>query len=374
MKGLFGACATLFAAGFLLPGLAEAQPILQQRCNADSLDPVQAERRLAWARRCGLLTHVANTGNWFDTYVPSSNNAGTLKDYAEDDINYNWGGQNTYTGQSDIFEINSSLVSKLYQSGATSQHTDGDGFFRWERLASRKKARPLYPTFGNQGDIYSPTNKQLFPHPSQVVDGSPLNCGFYFNQAGTLSAAGNNFFVNGYCEASCYTPEQKIRFPEGDVAIVEAVAGMKKNVVTLTPDSSLDAIALQTNKTYSYTAEFRDTEHPIVNLLMASGGKLTVTKEHPLINSEGRLVTAQTVKVGDELVKVDGSFDPIVRVEHTTHFGKVYNLRPDTDDRVSNILVAEGYLVGSSLFQNDEVGYVNRIILNRQAVPASLIP
>ncbi|SEU37140.1 Hint domain-containing protein [Stigmatella erecta] len=373
MKGLFGACATLFAAGFLLPSLAEAQPILQQRCSADSLDSGQAERRLLWARRCGLLTHVGSTGNWFDTYAPSSNNAGTLKDYAEDNIATNWAGQNTYTGQSEAFELNSSFVSRLYLSGLTYQYTDGDGFFRWERPLARKKARPLYPTFGSQGDIYSPSNQQLFPHPSQVIDGSPLNCSFYLNQAGTIPATGMSFYVNGYCEASCYTPDQKVRFPEGDVAIVEAVASMKKDVVTLTPDSSLDAIQLQTNKTYSYTAEFRDTAHPVVQLEMASGGKLTVTTEHPLINSEGRLVTAQTIKVGDELVKVDGSFDQVVRAERKTHFGKVYNLRPDTDERLSNILVAEGYLVGSSLFQNDEVGYVNRIILHRQ-VPASLIP
>jgi hypothetical protein len=35
--------------------------------------------------------------------------------------------------------------------------------------------------------------------------------------------------------------------------------------------------------------------------------------------------------------------------------------------------VAEGYLVGSSLFQNDEVGYINRIILNK-SIPSNLIP
>ncbi|MDY7230324.1 cell surface protein [Hyalangium rubrum] len=326
-----------------------------------------------WARRCGLLTHVANTGAWFDTYTPSSNNAGTLKDYLEDDLSTNWGGQNTYTGQNDAYEMNASFINKLYLSGPTSQFTDGDGYYRWERQLARKKARPLYPTFGSEYDIYSATNKQLWPHPSQLITGSALNCNLYLNQAGTVLATGYNFFVNGYCEASCYTPEQRVRFPEGDVAIAEAVTQMKENVVTLTPNSSLDNITLKTNKTYSYTAEFRDTEHPVVLLEMASGGKLSVTTEHPMINGEGRLVTAQTLKVGDELIKVDGSRDAIVKAEHTKYFGKVYNLRPATDDRVSNILVAEGYLVGSSLFQNDEVGYINRIILHKQ-VPQAVIP
>lgn len=373
MKGLFSACAAVAAAAFLIPGLSEAQPILQQRCSADSLGSPEAEARLNWARRCGLVTHVMNTGAWFDTFIPSANGVGNLKDYLESDINTNWAGQNTYTGQNDNFEVNASFVNHLYQSGPTSQYSDGDGYFRWERPVARKKARPLYPTFGSLYDIYDPNNKQLWPHPSQLVPGNPLNCNLYLNSAGTVLATGYNYFVNGYCEASCYTPEQKVLFPEGNVSIVDAVAQMKPNVVTLTPDSNLDGFSLQTNKTYSYTAEFRDTEHPVVVLTMASGGSMRVTTEHPMVTSEGRLVTAQTLKVGDELVKADGTFDPIVKVDRTTYFGKVYNLRPDTDDLVSNILVAQGYLVGSSLFQNDEVGYINRIILNKR-VPMDLIP
>ena len=35
--------------------------------------------------------------------------------------------------------------------------------------------------------------------------------------------------------------------------------------------------------------------------------------------------------------------------------------------------VAEGFVVGSSLFQNDEVNYLNRIILNGR-VPEEVIP
>ncbi|MFE8602494.1 hypothetical protein [Archangium violaceum] len=71
-------------------------------------------------------------------------------------------------------------------------------------------------------------------------------------------------------------------------------------------------------------------------------------------------MTAQTLKVGDALLKADGTQDPIVDIQRTQYFGKVYNLRPDSSARISNVLVAKGYLVGSSLFQNDEVGYFNR--------------
>ena len=72
-------------------------------------------------------------------------------------------------------------------------------------------------------------------------------------------------------------------------------------------------------------------------------------------------------------MKADGTLDPIVDIQKATFFGKVYNLAPVTTDRVSNILVAQGYLVGSVRFQNDEVGYLNRIILYR-SIPADVLP
>jgi hypothetical protein len=181
------------------------------------------------------------------------------------------------------------------------------------------------------------------------------------------------FYINAYCESSCYAPAQRVLFPDGPTAIVDAHAAGKPHVMTVAPHSTLHEVSLQAQPTYSYTAEFRDTTHPMVELVMASGGKLLVTTDHPIINGEGRLVAAQEIKAGDELIKKDGTFDLVTKVRRTTHFGKVYNLRPDTSDRVSNILVAEDYLVGSSLFQNDEVGYMNRILLHK-SIPVELIP
>ncbi|MFL5351374.1 Hint domain-containing protein [Archangium sp.] len=364
MKGLFGACAAFFAIAVLLPGAADAQPILQQRCSTDSLDTAQAEARLNWARRCSLVTHVMNPANYFDTGIPASN-GGFLYEYAEDDQAVNWDGHNRYTGQSDAYEVNNSFIGKLYLSGGTTQDRDGDNYYRWARPVSRKKARPQYPTFGSLYDIYSTSNLQLFPHPTLA------NCNLYTDRNGVNVAP--NFFVNGYCESSCYTPEQKVLFSDGYASILDAKNSLREDVITLAADSSLDNVKLQQGRTYSYTAEFRDSEHPIVEIRTASGGLLRVTVTHPVVNGEGRLVAAQSLKVGDELVKADGSRDAIVSVNHTKHFGKVYNLRPGASGLVSNVLVAEGYLVGSSLFQNDEVGYMNRVILHKH-VPAEVIP
>ncbi|MDY7232924.1 Hint domain-containing protein [Hyalangium rubrum] len=354
-------------ASLVLPALAGAQPILLQRCTADGLDAAGAEARVHWARRCALTLHVVYPSLGWDTGMPSANNAGNLIEYTEADPSSNWSGQNCYTGQSDSYDVNFSFVSKLFLSGPTNQYTDGAGFKSWLRSAARKKARPLYPIFGSSYDIYSTGNRQLFPHPTLT------NCTLYLDRNGTQPATGYNFFLNGYCENASFTPEQKVLFSDGSMPIVDAVKSLREDLVTLTPNSTLDTVRLQQNQTYSYTADFRDSTHSILELRTASGGLLRVTEEHAIINSEGRMVSAQTLKVGDELLTMEGTRDPLVSIEKTTHYGKVYNLRPTSSDLVSNILVAEGYLVGSSAFLNDEIGYLNRIVLHKQ-IPPELIP
>lgn len=374
---------------------ARAQPVFSYRCSLDSLDPAQAEARLAWARRCGLVVNVGSAGAGFDTGVPSSNGAGGLVDYAEGDMGTNPSGHNLFTGRVFNYEANLGFVSSLYNNGPTSQHLDGDGFFRWERTVDRKKPRPLYPTFGTEQDINSSTNMPLYPNPYDSYD-----CGLY-----TAAQLGNlaygmllpeqpcaiegepsvkcwepppprpavNFYINAYCESSCYTPEQQVLFPEGEASILDAVRGLHARVMALDPRSLLGDLELRAAEVHSYTQELRDASHPVVALRMRSGGSLRVTLEHPVLLDDGRIVQAQTVKPGAALLRADGKADEVLEAVRQTYFGKVYNLRPTTLDRVGNVLVAQGYLVGSSLFQNDEVGYMNRQLLFK-SVPQELIP
>jgi hypothetical protein len=182
-----------------------------------------------------------------------------------------------------------------------------------------------------------------------------------------------SFWVAAYCESSCYTPDQSLRFSNGDVNIVEALQTSRNDLVTLSPDAALDAITTRTDKVFSYTMELRDATNPIVRVATASGGSLSVTTEHPVLTSKGRLVKAETLKVHDELLLADGTPDPIIHIERGTHFGRVYNIKPLSPEPVANILIAQGFLVGSARFQNDDVEYMNRILLFR-AVPNDVMP
>ena len=197
MRGLVRSAGALLFVIMLAPGASEAQPVLGARCAGDPLHPTMVEARLQWARRCALRRHVMNPAAWFDTFVPSSNGAGTLKDYAEDTTATNPLGRDRYISQVFNFEANTATTTLLYQSGMTSQHLDADGYHRWERPANRKKSNPLYPTFGVVPDIYAPTNYPLYPHPWD-----PLDCDLYLDTGGIVRAIGlvDAFYVVAYCD------------------------------------------------------------------------------------------------------------------------------------------------------------------------------
>ncbi|ADO74438.1 Hint domain-containing protein [Stigmatella aurantiaca] len=332
--------------------------ILEQRCTEDSLDPAQAIQRNEWARKCGLTYNSGGTGAYFNTGMPAAN-GGYLYDYSE---TTSGPASRMYSGDFQTNEINSTYLNTIYLSSPITSSVDAQGFYKWTGTAARVRPLPLYPTFSDNRDINAGT--PLRPHPSLA------DCNLYRTTGGTAPA----FYVNGYCRASCYSPEQEVLFSDGPQAILEARKSMREDLVTLTEDSTLDGIRLQTNQTYSYTEEIRDTKHTLYEIATESGGHLRVTAAHPIIQGDGRLVQAQALKVGDELVKVDGSRDRIIDIRQTSFFGKVYNVRPVTEQPVTNILVAQGFLVGSSTFQNDDIGYINRVILFRSTLPEEVIP
>ncbi len=352
---------------------ASAQSIQEFRCSADALDASMALQRLEWARKCGLLVNSGGAANYFSSgRAYDAQNFPTVitgaKEYRESNPNRAYSG-NTYT-----FDINYYASYYRYDGApvfTVAQETAGPtaGFFKW--TATTQRTTPLYPSFGTQADGLG---AQLVPLPTVYND-----CNLYqWNPStGALTRWTGNFYVTGYCEAGCYAPDQKLRFAgakgEVDVEIAEAMRAQRDDVVTLSPDATLDDLRTQTAKVLSYTTETRDAEHVIFTITTASGGVLRVTHEHPLVTSEGRLVRADKLKKGDELLKADGAPDAIVTVEKTKHYGKVYNLRPQPREPVANLLIAQGYLVGSARFQNEYVSAMNRLLLFR-AVPEEVLP
>lgn len=403
----------LVAAVALVPAAGLAQVAQDSRCQSDSLDTTQVIARLDWARQCGLLNNSGGASSWIDS-VHALDAVSTppslivwAKDYVEIDPNH------AFSGHLENYNVNYYYAWARYD--VTPMYTvfrETSGFTTnyWKWSNASQRARPLYPTFesspvpgagtqlfpGGYVTLEQPdtclettamdtTSRELTSPDSTIIPRCPLvsatsslvtqtviDCNFYTDPAHTVLYSGP-FYVTAYCESGCYAPDQSLRFSDGDVNIVDAMKAQRDDLVTLTSDATLDDLATQTSRVYSYTADIRDAEQVLYQITTASGGALRVTDEHPVLTSEGRLVKAEKLRVGDQLLKADGTPDLITGIVKEDYFGKVYNIKPVSRERVSNVLIAQGYLVGSARFQNDDVGYMNRALLFR-AVPDAVMP
>jgi hypothetical protein len=169
----------------------------------------------------------------------------------------------------------------------------------------------------------------------------------------------------GLCIAGCYEGSTPLRFADGDLGIRAALDASKVDLVTLSETATLDNLQFSKNRVENYTVDKFEAWQTIYTFTMRSGGVLRVTSEHPLLTSDGVMRQAQGLRIGDELVRADGSPDPIRSVDVEKFFGKVYNVKPVTLDYTSNIVIAGGYLNGSQRYQNEFLDTINSLILRR---------
>lgn len=178
----------------------------------------------------------------------------------------------------------------------------------------------------------------------------------------------------GFCRAGCYTPDQAVLFSEGFIAIEDAKKSQRDDIVTIAKGSTLDNLVFTTSRLESYTVDPVARAQKILVIKTQDGGQLKLTLNHPLVDSKGRMRSANTLQVGEELVKMDGDLDRITSIEEVDYLGKVYNVRPVSNDPAENIVVAQGYLNGSVYFQNEGIKELNRVALRAgHVIPDSLV-
>jgi hypothetical protein len=373
--GMAGAAAT-----------AHATPILEQRCASDSLDPAQARARLEWARQCGVRINIVDPVSPTKSYLTGANSSNGIP-YREYIEVADGSGTNSFSGTES--DVNQTFVQNQWRPQVYAASNDPFGFQKWTGPATGilVLTRPQYPTFGTSGDINAAT--QIFPppmtctgvFPNDVCTINANDCSLYTDAGGlhryngvvSTPPSSNAFWVNGYCVSSCYLPDQQIAFDGGTEGILDAMNQLRTGITTLTPTSTLNSITTHTDEVASYTHDIHEAHQVIFTITTRSGGQLKVTDKHPILEGDGRIVQARSIKVGNRLLKADGTRDEVVSVTKADYFGKVYNIKPASTNRVANILIAQGFLVGSSRFQNDDVDFINRIILGH-GIPANVIP
>lgn len=275
---------------------------IKDRCEEDNLSSTEAWERLLWLKLC-------HKGLLIATYNSINGDDGTTDEQKLATIEMEW----FYVG--------------------------GD--------RSKPKARPNYLTFGTAA--YENPANWFAPRASSAV----------------CTEFPQGYQVLGECTASCYEPDQRLLFSAGEMPIGDALEKLQDEIVTLTDDATLDSVNLQSRKVKHYTRSATPTSHQILTIGSQSGGQLKVTKNHPILTAQGLMTEAGELKVGDGLVQIDGQADPIVSISEKEYFGRVFNIQPDAPSQPGQIVIAQGFLSGSSWFQNDGYEFVNRLILRR---------
>lgn len=155
----------------------------------------------------------------------------------------------------------------------------------------------------------------------------------------------------GVCSAGCYTPDQELQFDGQYMSIERAFARDAKTVTAMSALSTelQPQFAEQSIKSF-VTGETKET---IYTLQGEGGEQLTVTGEHPMVTGDGYLVAARDLKEGDALLGADGHLIVLGRISTRPYSGWVFNVKPQSEKKIENIVVAQGYLTGSNRFQNE---------------------
>jgi len=287
----------------LAPNFLQAAPIYDRRCEGwgDSLDQGEGVKaRYAWALKCETERHVVN-------------------------------------------DIKEAFINGIF-----------------DRAGTITKGYPTYGVFDENKNTYTNPLKWFAPPAAQPAEA----------KAGGACYRPKDYEVAYMCAAGCYTPEQMVLFSDGYQGVADGMSANKKGVKTLTAQSSFNSgssqpssLAFQNSEIASFITDIVDAHQTILEIKTVSGSEIRVTLNHPLVNEEGKVVAANTLKVGNSLVREDGQLDPIIEIKSGDYFGKVYNLSVASNDLKENIIVAQGFLNGSVRYQNEFVKDLNRDLL-----------
>lgn len=288
------------------------------RCSNDSLSPAEAAGRINWS----LTQHPQETAEyWY----------------------YLAAGDVDFTKENRTLEGVVDMVRKEWLLMPTGE----------------QRPRPIYPLWAIDADAGDPVVAKAMTWRAPVDPSAPAK-----DRA--------DAHIRAKCTSSCYKPEVRVFFPDGYHAIVDAVSKRFPKVVALSESSTFENLKYKVSKVAAYSKELQNAQHDIASIRTRSGGRLDVTLNHPLVDGTGVMREAHSFKVGDALVRSNGQRDTIVDIRLEKHFGQVYNLRPEDETLLSQIVVAEGFLSGSAWYQNDGANNLNRDVF-RLYLPESLV-
>ncbi len=103
----------------------------------------------------------------------------------------------------------------------------------------------------------------------------------------------------------------------------------------------------------SLTSSLQGPEYiPLVVISTGHGTQIKLTEGHPVLFATGKIVRADSVVVGDELVTMDGRNTSVLSIQRESSKHDVYNVMTSGNEIYEHILISEGLLMGDRMLQN----------------------
>jgi len=169
----------------------------------------------------------------------------------------------------------------------------------------------------------------------------------------------------GTCPTGCFTPTQKVSFGGKHMPVPDALQAGERTVTALTATATLLAPSFSEQTIRTYVSG--DTVEDVFSLQLANGRALEVTADHPMVDGEGNIVKAKSLKPGDTLLASDGQKVSISGINVFRFKGYVWNVQPASHEKAENILDVEGMLTGSLRFQNEWADLNYRLAFREEA-------
>ena len=163
----------------------------------------------------------------------------------------------------------------------------------------------------------------------------------------------------------CYTPDQRLLFGGKYQTISHAALHVYTATVTaLSPDWQLGENPTLVEEAVEHFV-VGDEKQDVLRVVTDSGLSVEVTQNHPLVDAEGNVVEARSLKAGETHVLTAQGPALVSQIVARAYNGKVWNVEPKGMETHANLLVAEGFISGSIRFQNEWAQDATRLHLRK---------
>ena len=175
------------------------------------------------------------------------------------------------------------------------------------------------------------------------------------------------------CPCSCFdAPTQIMTGTFSNPVWKDAKAVLSTDhVVSLVDAATLDGLVADPDSAWLARDLYYTTsgpEHPDLYVFQLSNGReLAVSQHHALLLSDGRVLTAKELAPRQELLSPTGEAVTITAISRRQAAdGKVYNFLIRGESRASHLVIAEGVIVGDTMWQGSWENLVGEIAVRRR--------